>query len=65
MYFQETFNDLVSDLLSKLKLNNCIQSNTIDRGTQLNTYQDKINFIDNNYPSLSQKQKKHLINFIQ
>ena len=64
MYFQETFNDLVSDLLSKLKLNNCIQSNTIDRGTQLNTYQDKINFIDNNYPSLSQKQKKHLINFI-
>ena len=64
MYFQETFNDLVSDLISKLKLNNCIQSNTIDRGTQLNTYQDKINFIDNNYPSLSQKQKKHLINFI-
>ena len=64
MYFQETFNDLVSDLLSKLKLNNCIQSNTIDRGTQLNTYQDKINFIDNNYPSLSQKQKKHLINFL-
>ena len=64
MYFQETFNDLVSDLLSKLKLNNCIQSNTFDRGAQLNTYQDKINFIDNNYPSLSQKQKKHLINFI-
>ena len=64
MYFQETFNDLVSDLLSKLKLNNCIQSNTANRGTQLNTYQDKINFIDNNYPSLSQKQKKHLINFL-
>jgi len=64
MYFQETFNDLVSDLLSKLKLNNCIQSNTANRGTQLNTYQDKINFIDNNYPSLSQKQTKHLINFL-
>ena len=49
MYFQETFNDLVSDLLSKLKLNNCIQSNTIDRGAQLNTYQDKINFIEKNF----------------
>ena len=60
--FTDSLNDIITDLLSKLKLNSCI--NIKHENQQKISYLEKIEFIDRNYPGLSQKQKQHIITYI-